>query len=53
MSFENESDAAMSVLADALWLFEEQRLRALVTTAERIKVGERRYHRSPQPSSAT
>jgi hypothetical protein len=52
-SFENESGAAMSVMADALWLFEDQRLRAMVTTAERIEVGERRYQRLPQPSSAT
>ena len=53
VSFEDESNAAMAVMADVLWLHEQQRLDALVTTAERINVGERSYRRLSQPSSTT
>lgn len=52
-SFEDESRAAMAVMADVLWLHEHARLEARVTTAERVKVGERAYRRLAQPSSAT
>jgi len=52
-SFEEESRAAMEVMADVLWLDEQARLEGLVTTAERIEVRGRRYRRLEQASSAT
>lgn len=52
-SFEDESRAAMAVMAEVLWLDEQERLEASVTSAERIEIGGRRYRRLAQPSSAT
>jgi hypothetical protein len=45
------SAAAMSVLADAMWFSEEQRLQALVTNAPRIVVDGEPYSALSQPSS--
>jgi hypothetical protein len=52
-SFEEQSRVGMAVMADAMWLYERERLRALVTTAERIAIDEHTYRRLEQPSSAT
>jgi hypothetical protein len=52
-SFEEESRAEMEVMADALWLREQQRLEARVTTDERVEIGGREYRRLSQPSSTT
>jgi hypothetical protein len=52
-SFEDESRAAMAVMADALWLHEQERLEACVSTAERVEIGEHTYRRLSQPSSTT
>jgi len=52
-SFEEDSHAALAVVADALWLHEQERLEALVTTADRAEVGGHSYRRLSQPSSTT
>lgn len=49
--FSAHSAAAMAVMADAMWLSEEQRLKELVTDAPRIVVDGEPYSALSQPSS--
>jgi hypothetical protein len=52
-TFENQSRAAMATMADVLWLHEQARLEAQVTTAEHVDINGSRWHRLDQPSSTT
>jgi len=52
-TFEEESRAAMAVMAEVLWTYEQQRLEARVTTAARVAIGGHTYRRLAQPSSTT
>lgn len=49
--FFEQSKAAMSVIADAMWLSEERRLQALATAAPRVVVDGEPYRALSQPSS--
>ncbi len=51
LTFEQKRDAAAEVMADALWLDEDEELQDLVTKDEEIDVAEERYRRLAQPSA--
>lgn len=52
-TYEERRRADVSVMTDALWLREEEELRAQVTRAERVAVDDVVYKRMDQPSSTT
>jgi len=51
LTFEQRRDAAARVMAEVLWLDEEQDLQALVTWDEEVEVEGQRYRQLEQPSS--
>jgi hypothetical protein len=52
LTFEQRRDAAATVVAEELWLDEEQDLQRLVEQADEITIEGQRYRRLDQPSSA-
>ena len=52
-TYEQRRDAAAALASDALWLDAELDLQEAVTTAQEIEVGDRRYRKLEQASSAT
>jgi hypothetical protein len=52
-TYEEERRVTMTVIADLMWLSEENKLQALTTTAERVIVDGKGYRRLNQPSSSS
>lgn len=52
-TFEQRRDAARAIVNEALWLDEDDDLRALIVDAEQVEVEGKLYEQLDQPSSAT